>query len=190
MIKVYLENRPPLAEYLETDVMDHLPVGEIKRIATETGNHWRKIFNVYAKLIYCLAEMTQQPLLQQYGSWQDYRDECLLQQGSDTELHLGSASLDGLYLTDLSVSPLRSPRIHIVMGKAFSERLLMNVSMDYPLEWLDKDFAINRQQNIIVCPYFDYRQLSNVKIEFLSGLIRSLQNAHCGQNTHHLKELM
>tara|TARA_R110001583_G_scaffold7222_2_gene36048 strand:- start:919 stop:1515 length:597 start_codon:yes stop_codon:yes gene_type:complete len=163
MIRVYLANRPPLAEYLDVDVIDHLPVGEIQRIASETGNHWRKIFNVYAKLIYSLAGMAHHSLLQQYGSWQEYRDQSLLQQGSDTELYLDPPSLSlGL-----------KSGVHVVMGKSFSERLLVDIS----LEWLDNDFAINRKQNIIVSPYFDYRQLSNIKIERLAELIVSLQNA-------------
>jgi hypothetical protein len=177
MIKVYLANRPPLAEYLRTEVIDQLPAGEIKRIADETGNHWRKIFNVYAKLMYSLAEVTDDPLLLNYNRWQVYRDQALLQQGSDTELHLGSSIMEN--------SPLHLPLqlpwntkdndltvIHIIMGKTYSERLLE----DTFIEWLDKDFAINRQKNIIVCPYFDYRQLSNLKIQTLVNLILSLQN--------------
>jgi hypothetical protein len=30
--------------------------------------------------------------------------------------------------------------------------------------WLDDEFAIDKEHNLIVCPYFDYRQLSNNKI--------------------------
>ena len=172
MIKVYLANRPPLAEYLNTDVIDHLPVGEISRIATETGNHWRKIFNVYAKLIYCLAEKTNHPLLQEYASWQEYREQALLQEGSNTELHLDNISLS-TSLGKASTGPVKTVRI--VMGKSFSERLLVGVTV----EWLDKDFAINNDLGIVVCPYFDYRQLSNIKIERLADLILTLQNLNC-----------
>jgi hypothetical protein len=192
MIKVYLANRPPLPEYLKTAVMNQLPVGEIKRIATETGNHWRKIFNVYAKLIYCLAEKTNHPLLLQHTCWQQYRDQSLLQQGRETELHLDALSIEqaewpsrlGRDLDcedkgqnekkgDIQTRSIVKP-LHIVMGKSFSERILKGTT----LEWLDSDFAINRQRRIIVCPYFDYRQLSNVKIERLAELIVSLQGDH------------
>jgi len=169
MIKVYLENRPPLAEYLDVDVINHLPVGEIKRIADETGNHWRKIFNVYAKLIYCFAEMTHDSLLLKYSSWQEYRDQALLQWGSDTELCFEHLLIER--------SPLSA--IHIVMGKSFSERILEGTT----IEWLDKDFAINREQSIIVCPYFDYRQLSNIKIQTLAELILSLQDRSRNEKT-------
>lgn len=160
MINVYLANRPPLAEYLNTEVVKHLPKGEIKRIADEVGNHWRKIFNVYAKLVYCLAEMAPLPLLQQFSRWQEYRDQALLQRGSGTALYLNSAQFDE--------APLA---VQIVMGKAYAECLLQGIV----LEWLDKDFAINREQRIIVCPYFDYRQLSNVKIQYLAKLILSFK---------------
>jgi hypothetical protein len=179
MIKVYLANRPPLAEYHNTKVIDHLPVGEIKRIATETGNHWRKIFNVYAKLVYCLAEKTANPLLKQSSSWQAYRDQSLLQQGSETELHINSSATS----PELNRASSNNSAIHIIMGKAFSERLLAHVPGECGrVEWLDKDFAINRSLKIIVCPYFDYRQLSNIKIERLAELIVSLQDSHRAAN--------
>jgi hypothetical protein len=175
MIKVYLANRPPLKEYHNTAVIDHLPVGEIKRIASETGNHWRKIFNVYAKLVYCLAEKTVNPLLKQHCSWQAYRDQSLLQQGSDTELHIDSSSTS----SELNIVSSNDFSVHIIMGKAFSERLLANVLQEgVRVEWLDNDFAINRSLKIIVCPYFDYRQLSNIKIERLAELMVSLQDSH------------
>jgi hypothetical protein len=189
MIKVYLANRPPLAEYHNVKVIDHLPVGEIKRIATETGNHWRKIFNVYAKLVYCLAEKTANPLLKQYSSWQDYRDHSLLQR-SDTELHLASPFVDGPFFDsfakslELNRASSNNFAVHIIMGKVFSERLLANAPQEYVrVEWLDKDFAINRSLKIIVCPYFDYRQLSNIKIERLAELIVSLQDNHRAANS-------
>jgi hypothetical protein len=185
MIKVYLANRPPLKEYHNTTVINHLPVGEIKRIATETGNHWRKIFNVYAKLVYCLAEKTVNPLLKQHYSWQAYRDQSLLQQGSDTELHIDSLFAEGLFSgssatsTGSSIAPSNDFVVHIIMGKAFSERLLAYVLQEgVRVEWLDNDFAINRSLKIIVCPYFDYRQLSNIKIERLADLMVSLQDSH------------
>jgi hypothetical protein len=180
MIKVYLANRPPLAEYHNTKVIDHLPVGEIKRIATEAGNHWRKIFNVYAKLVYCLAEKTANPVLNQYCSWQAYRDQSLLQQGSDTELHFDSSATS----TESNTASSNNSVVHILMGKAFSERLLANAPQECErVEWLDNDFAINRTLKIIVCPYFDYRQLSNIKIERLAELIVSLRDTHRAANS-------
>ena len=42
------------------------------------------------------------------------------------------------------------------------------------LQWLDNDFAIDVKNNLIVCPYFDYRQLTNEKIQRLAGLLTQL----------------
>jgi hypothetical protein len=41
------------------------------------------------------------------------------------------------------------------------------------LLWLDADFAIDSNNNLIVCPYFDYRQLTNIKIQQLVEIIAS-----------------
>lgn len=168
MIKVYMANRPPLEEYATVELIDNLPQGEIKRIATETGNHWRKIFNVFAKLMYCLAENKKDDLLQKYSSWQDYRDFSLLQQGSHTQLYLGCSA------GSLALVKSSSSDIYLVMGKTFAESVLLTDN----LVWLDKDFAVDREQRLIVCPYFDYRQLSNLKIEYLVGLIVALQGVN------------
>ena len=183
MIKVYLANRPPLPEYQEIIRIDDLSLGEIKRIGTETGNHWRKIFNVYAKLMYCLAEKTNDEALLSYASWQQYRDRVLLQLGSGTELQCSPTAVIKLQQLEESDSPV----IHIVMGKTFAADFLaetlaqaandgLTKNSDNSFHWLDNDFAIHRVLNIIICPYFDYRQLSNRKIEILVELIISLQN--------------
>jgi hypothetical protein len=42
------------------------------------------------------------------------------------------------------------------------------------LTWLDNEFAYQRERNIVVCPYFDYRQLSNHKIIQLCRYIEEL----------------
>jgi hypothetical protein len=165
MIKVYTANRPPLKEYENLDRMSLVEKGEIHRIALETGNHWRKVFNVYAKFMYSFAAKNNDASVLQYKTWQLYRDGMLLQASSNTQLHFNYPGLrQALSITD-------PESIRIVMGKAFAESLLANVE----LTWLDKDFAINKTLAVIVCPYFDYRQLSNAKIETLIGLVLSLQ---------------
>ena len=42
------------------------------------------------------------------------------------------------------------------------------------LFWLNEHFAISEQHKLIVCPYLDYRQLSNARIEQLIGLVQQL----------------
>ncbi len=167
MIKVFLANRPPLKEYEQQCVFSTMAVGEINRIAAETGNHWRKIFNVYAKFIYSLGIEKHDTDILKYKTWQQYRDERLLQSGSKTELHCDNSDLGQSFLINEPAT------VRIVMAKTYAESLLENVD----LSRIDKDFAINKEQAIIVCPYFDYRQLSNVKIEVLIKLVILLQES-------------
>lgn len=160
-----MANRPPLKEYTNINDVSALSAGEIHRIASETGNHWRKVFNVYAKFIFSLATANNDSAVLNYKTWQQYRDEKLLQNDSRTQLYFDSDELSAL----LSVVDPHS--IRIVMGKAFAESVLKNIT----LTWLDSCFAINKELSIIVCPYFDYRQLSNERIEILVKHVIALQ---------------
>jgi hypothetical protein len=58
--------------------------------------------------------------------------------------------------------------IHVIAGKTYAAQLDLP-----PLIWLDNYFAVNKEFRIIVAPYPDYRQLSNARIEYLLGLMRS-----------------
>jgi len=166
MIQVYTANRPPLSDYLTVGVLNNMLVGEIKHVANETGNHWRKIFNVYAKFIFALAGKTKNSKVLVFKTWQGYRDERLLQKGSETELVFDSLSLQQ------SMNHFDGQNIRIVMGKGYAEVLLSGID----LSWLDTDFAISDRERVVVCPYFDYRQLSNVKIERLVNIVWEMMN--------------
>ena len=171
MIKVYLANRPPLAEYQAIDVIDHFLEGDIEKIVTETGNHWRKIFNVYAKLMHCLSNKVDSQWCR-YPTWQQYRDRELLQAGSGTELHFNRLGLE----QEFSQLVNRDDAIRLIMGKGFADQVLVDANAKgLILTWLDNDFAINPDIGLIVCPYFDYRQLSNIKIESLAELMLGLE---------------
>jgi len=148
-VRVYSANRPPLAAFSDIHTIRPLLADDIARIATETGNHWRKIFNVYAKWLFewCEAEFCR---------WQQLRDVCLLQSGSNTSLLF-------------SAPDFSQPALHVVMGRQYAASLSLG-----QLKWLNDDFAINRKLGVIVCPYFDYRQLSNAKIVRLAELSREL----------------
>lgn len=56
------------------------------------------------------------------------------------------------------------------MGRTYARALVNSGRLDVPLTWLDHEFAINAASRVIVCPYFDYRQLSNLKIDRLAAL--------------------
>lgn len=156
--RVYIGNRPAFHAFSMQSEFPALMPGELRAIGLACGNGWRKVFNVYAKLIYALS--SDIPIAKQgneFLSWQAYRDLQLLQTNSDTALCFtyNHAAADNL-------------AVHIIMGRAYAKSLQLPTS----LVWLDNEFAIAAEHNIIVCPYFDYRQLSNVKIIRLVELIQ------------------
>jgi hypothetical protein len=165
----YIRNCPPLAQYQNLTSVKALVADEIADISRETGNHWRKIFNVYAKLLFEISSA-------QFTSWQHLRDSLLLQAESDHCLLFSAPDFSGADFSGadcsgadlLSAKP--SQKLHIILGKGYAEQLgLCNGCI-----WLSHDFAINIDLGVIICPYFDYRQLSNKKITQLSGLIHQL----------------
>jgi len=101
-------------------------------------------------------------------TWQKYRDDFLLQAYSNTSLLFSAPVL----------KPIKNNAnqnvVHIIMGRTYAKSLLSTGALNIDLIWLDNEFAFNRSQRVIVCPYFDYRQLSNVKIEQLAELIKEL----------------
>jgi hypothetical protein len=159
-LNVYTANRPPLDAYQQLHHTRPMAAGEIAFIAQETGNHWRKIFNVYAKLVFDLID-TQMP------TWQIYRDRQLLQQNSGTALWFSSPFN---VKNELSPRAAGQPKtIKLISGRQYAE------SLGLPeMEAIDRDFSINREQALIVVPYFDYRQLSNLKLGTLRSLIHTL----------------
>lgn len=168
-INVYIENRPPLDEYQHLQAMTPMIDGEIAYIAQATGNHWRKIFNVFAKFIFALNEKSKIQLPQ--TTWQEYRDQALLQKGSSLRLLFSEPKVGELAeAADLN----DTSSVHIIMGKQYATKLGFHEDDNEGMVRLDKDFAIWPEKHLIVCPYFDYRQLSNIKIERLIELITPL----------------
>ncbi|MEW6982354.1 hypothetical protein AAD001_06860 [Colwelliaceae bacterium 6471] len=159
-IFVYTANRPPLDTYQQLDTFAHIKQGEISTIAEQTGNHWRKIFNVYAKLMFELSANG-------HNTWQELREQSLLQQGSKQALVFSPPCFDAKKLEQGH----NNASVHIIMGKTYASSL--NIAEQ--CLWLSPDFAINEKAQLIVCPYFDYRQLSNIKITQLITLIKAMR---------------
>ncbi|WP_413702001.1 DUF6942 family protein [Psychromonas sp. KJ10-10] len=163
-LAVYLANTLNMSEYNKLDTIYPLVSGEITSIGLACGNGWRKVFNVYSKLLYEL-DPTYFPYRCLAPTWRLYRDNFLLQQGSGTAL--------------LFTPPILNKSddcIHIIMGKTYAKELINSGKLRSSLIWLDEQFAIDVNSKVIVCPYFDYRQLSNNKIVRLAGLMRGLLN--------------
>lgn len=168
-IRVFIANRPPLPVYESLNQLEPMIAGEISVIGQETGNHWRKIFNVYAKFLHGLL-VSRDALPREISSWQQFRDHHLLQDGSKTALLFSCPVFNGLD------QPLHKANINIIMGKNYAAQLGFERVEGSELIVLDRDFAICPRRNLIVCPYFDYRQLSNIKIIRLIDLINKMWN--------------
>ena len=160
---VYIANKPNMLEYHNLSTVLPLVDGEINAINQSCGNGWRKVFNVYAKLLYAL-DKEYFYFSKQAPTWQDYRDQYLLKARSKTALLFSAPRLDP-----------SNEIVHIICGKGHAKALISNGNLNANLVWLDEEFAIDSQNKLIVCPYLDYSQLSNIKIERLAELLRRLQ---------------
>lgn len=162
-LAVYIGNKPPLGCYQTLDVIRPMESGEIACIVDHCGNHWRKIFNIYAKLVFLLNSQEKRGC----KTWQDYRDNALLQTGSGEALLFNEDLNFDLLAHDLSINAANTVRL--VAGKTHAENLLC----DYSIKWLDNQFGVVEEIGLIVTPYFDYRQLSNATLGKLVDLIRA-----------------
>lgn len=160
-IHIYIENIPPLPEYQNLSSIFPLKIGNINQIGQQTGNHWRKIFNVLAKLLFEYNEHA-------YKTWQELRDEYLLQEHSKECLLFSKISFNDI---DIKADNNDKNIITLIMGKTYAKKL----SIDEHCYWLSENFAINTDKKLIICPYFDYRQLSNIKITQLVQLMKQLE---------------
>ena len=162
-VRVYIANRPPMAEYADLTALQPLHSGEIELINRACGNGWRKVFNVYAKLLFAL-DPKQFAYCRQADSWQQFRDSVLLQEGSNTALRF-----------DMPDLPAGAKTVHIIAGRTHAKALLEQ-GLPVHLTWLTPEFAVDKANRLLVCPYFDYRQLNNEKIGILAGLIKALDD--------------
>jgi len=160
-IAVCIANRPVIDDYPQLDQLKPLAKGELQHIVANTSNHWRKVFNVFAKLLYQLADERMNP----FPSWQSYRDQQLLQLGSREALLFSPPNV-----TSVNALPNDNQTIYIIAGKTYAAELKVP-----GLIWLDTYFAIHRVEPIIVSPYLDYRQLSNQRIEQLVQLVHQVR---------------
>lgn len=145
-INFYIANRPLIDDYPMMKVLRGLATGELAHVVKHTSNHWRKAFNVYAKLLFDWYQLQQRNNLP--SSWQEYRDLELFQPHSQ----------EALLFSDPALTE-NNNCIHVIAGKTYAAHLRLP-----PLIWLDAYFAINKEYRLIVAPYPDYRQLSNERI--------------------------
>lgn len=153
-INFYIANRPPIDDYPVMNELRGLATGELAHIVKHTSNHWRKVFNVYAKLLFDWYQLQGRNDLP--DTWQSYRDLELFQSHSQEALLFSAPQLNK-----------NNKTIYVIAGKTYAVHLDLP-----PLVWLDPYFAINKEFRLIVAPYPDYRQLSNERIARLIELMR------------------
>lgn len=166
-LRIYVANPPPLPEIIALQTIQPLVAGQVQAIGQQCGNGWRKVFNVYSKLVFALPP-TFPIARNEYHQWQDWRDSCLLQSGSCCALLFSPPDLTRL--TDNEGRPV----IHIIAGRQHARALIDDNQLHSQLVWLNEEFALDAAQHLLVCPYLDYRQLSNEKIAKVSALLTPL----------------
>lgn len=162
IIAFYVETRPALEPYYSLSHLQPLQQGDIKQIAEQCGNGWRKVFNVYAKFLFALPEQRFH-FVSLTQSWQDYREHYLCQPGSGCALLFCPPQLP---LSESATSKQRDS-IHIIAGRSYAKKLMKQGKLQANLLWLNEQFAVDLSQRLIISPYLDYRQLSNQKISTL-----------------------
>jgi len=130
-IVLYIDNQPCWVEDKKVDVVE---------LISENGNHWRKIFTIFAKLC-------------SQSDWREYRDRELLQAKQqinfsdtlclDANVHIfaGKSCWQRFGITEQAVGDMQAS----ACGKMFYRR-----SVEHGL--------------MLYTPYFDYRQFPNVLI--------------------------
>lgn len=159
--RVYLATPPPMDAYQQLTRIQPLQAGDIDQIYRHCGNGWRKIFNVYAKLLFALPT-SHFSFAVLASSWQQFRDQQLLHANSGTALCFDSPSL-----TD------DTKTMHLIAGRTLAKQLLAQ-GLQANLQWLSSEFAVDPARQLLVTPFFDYRQLNNEKIVVSARLLQLL----------------
>ncbi|SIS43426.1 DUF6942 family protein [Neptunomonas antarctica] len=145
-IILYTENRP----MLPADILygERLMIPDLIAL---NGNHWRKIFTIFAKLV------------SPSDDWRGYRDGFLLQEKE--AIYFGDALHEMLHETRNETGDVignTTVKIHLISGKSTWDRLGVNLEEFQPL---DPQQRLWVKDNMICMPYLDYRQFPNSLIE-------------------------
>lgn len=152
---LYVPRPIPFADLENPNVSRALGENEAIDIMKNCSNDWRKIFSTFSKIIH--------PIIEAPCTWQNYRDQHLLQ------AHGNEALVFGPYLLDSKFPDA----VHIIAGKNFYK--------DFELpsrSWstLEETSNLHRSGLLFKTPYFDYRQFPNrlidIFVEELKGIFR------------------
>ena len=155
--RVYVAAPPPMPAYQHLCSIIPMQASDLQQIYLECGNGWRKIFNVYAKLLFTLP-VEHFAFQSQAASWQQFRDEQLLQTHSNNALFFDAPKLG-------------HSGFHLIAGRTHAKQLI-NQGLNAELHWLNAEFAVDPVHRLLVTPFFDYRQLNNEKIAVSAKLLQ------------------
>ncbi|MGB2708815.1 MAG: hypothetical protein WBC41_11795, partial [Pseudoalteromonas nigrifaciens] len=91
-VAVYVAKAPPMPYFETLNSLEPVINEQINTINQHCGNGWRKVFNVYAKVLFALPS-EHYSFAKQAPTWQQYRDEFLLQKNSKTALLFSAPNL-------------------------------------------------------------------------------------------------
>ena len=139
-----IANRPELDKF-QHEIFTTLKLGEAAEIIHQTSNHWRKLFSIMAKISFALFETG-------CDTWQQYRDTKLL-----TAEGFETISFEPVEEVSRNAVPC------IVAGFTYADTQV-DLAQFLPLE-NDAKVLCRPGSNIVVTPYFDWRQLTNAILE-------------------------
>ncbi|MEX1215631.1 hypothetical protein [Saccharospirillum sp.] len=151
LLVVCAPHRPPSVELEYSKSISPLSGDDLHQLIQAGGNHWRKIFNLYAKLLHGLLPLEP--------DWKSCREQRLLRSGAACAL-----------VFEQLWTP-KPGQLCLVMGQTYG-RSLGWLASDQVLP-AEHPFVQHPEQTVIVTPYFDYRQLSNARLAILVNQIRS-----------------
>ena len=162
-IVLHIANRPPVDGFEvfsgDNQINRPLQVSEAASIIQQTGNHWRKVFSILAKISFALFDTSCK-------TWQEYRDTKLL-----TEQGFEYLCFSPLKQTHSQVSSIKHPIISIVCGFSYAQTqldfdTLVAHERFEKLKW-------SEQYSCLVTPYFDWRQLNNEMLDVVINIVGS-----------------
>lgn len=137
---LYMDKEPPFEDFEEFTPFTHHHLAQVMA----SGNHWRKIINIFAKLAFGFKGMG-------CSSWQEYRDRFLLRDSGELILVNRTNLID-------------DDGIHLICGKKQFDSMNLGEGV---LQSLDAEGKVRVRDRVIQTPYFDYRQFPNKLIDEL-----------------------
>ncbi|BCE00968.1 DUF6942 family protein [Marinicellulosiphila megalodicopiae] len=150
---VYCANTPSTTA-LDPHKITPICYQDIEQINSDNGNGWRKIFNVYAKILFEINSMT-------FKDWQSLRNEYLLQ----------THCAHSLILNPIDIT--KTQNVQLIMGKGFA----LSFFDEPDIQWITPKIAhvkLADYPNTFITPYFDYRQFNNADITEFANIIKNI----------------